>query len=49
VKQNAQTAAADIKTKSAEAKDRLADAWITTQVAIPAPRIKTPNGVSHKA
>ena len=32
VKQNAQTAAADIKTKSAEAKDRLADAWITTQV-----------------
>ena len=32
VKQNAQATAADIKTKSAEAKDRLADAWITTQV-----------------
>jgi len=32
VKQDAQAAAADIKTKSAEAKDHLADAWITTQV-----------------
>lgn len=32
VKQNAEAAAADIKTKSAEAKDRLADAWITAQV-----------------
>jgi osmotically-inducible protein OsmY len=32
VKRNAQAATADIRTKSAEAKDRLADAWITTQV-----------------
>jgi len=32
VKADAQAAAADIKTKSAEAKDHLADAWITTQV-----------------
>jgi osmotically-inducible protein OsmY len=32
VKQNAQAAADDIRTKGGEAKDRLADAWITAQV-----------------
>ena len=32
LKQNAQTAAADVRSKSAEAKDRLSDAWITAQV-----------------
>lgn len=32
VKQTASTAAAEIKTKSAEARDQLSDAWITTKI-----------------
>ena len=32
VKQNATAAAAEIKTQGAEARDRLADAWITTKI-----------------